>query len=68
MKDKKTMTVEDRETMTEWDSKDENVETGNDTLEVVTDGYDTDSDTNTEIAEDSTDQTAVHSGSSFTEQ
>ena len=44
------------------------MEHGKDIIEILTDGYDTpDSDSDTEAAEDVTDQTAVHSGSSLIE-
>ena len=54
--------------MTEWESNEEVMDHGKDIIEILSDGYDTpDSDSDTEAAEDVTDQTVVHSRSSLTE-
>jgi len=70
--DKKTMTVEDRETMTEWNDDEQcnKHDGGKDITEIPTNGYDspdTDTDSVSEITEDTYDLTAVHSGPSLTE-
>jgi len=68
--DKKTMTVEDRETMTEWNDNEEcnNHDGGKEIVENVTNGYDSpDTDSVSEITDDTGDLTAVHSGPSLTE-
>ena len=68
--DKKTMTMEDRGTMTDWNVSEECIENkrGKDLSELLTDGYDSpDTDSVSEITEDTGDLTAVHSGPSLTE-